>query len=230
MREFWPYLQAIGKQGAMTVTGVTVTLFGVGWSIATWINPKLQGPEFKPWMLVAAGLVLLFFSTFFAWRAEHLRAEGLRRDLDRAPQPRILAKYDGNLLGDTSTQPLVVALENIGETHALMVQARSLDFDGQIVEFSRARLMRAGETTHVKTTVTNSDGSRPLEDHHNTLGCVLATKRGDLLVRQRTWPLVVDYTDSQGVKYQSDHVIQLDVDSWTAAILPSTLGVKVEQL
>jgi hypothetical protein len=73
MFEFWLYLKAICRHGAMTVAGVIVTIGGLAWEIATWVNPKIQGPEFRPWMLVAVGAALLFLSTFLTWRDEYRR-------------------------------------------------------------------------------------------------------------------------------------------------------------
>lgn len=108
-----------------TLTGVLLALGGLAFSIAQWIEPTLQGPSFRPWMLWAPGLGLLFYSCFAAWRDEH----SVRVDLEtkaKNTRPDFTSFINWMVFEDPidgfCTTYLLVNVKNIGGQASILDQ------------------------------------------------------------------------------------------------------------
>src|SRR5436190_20045572 len=70
---FGSFIRAVSHHWFEVVIGVLFSIGGLLLQLFFWANPNVNVP-FQPWMLWLPGIVLLFFSSFSAWRDEHLKA------------------------------------------------------------------------------------------------------------------------------------------------------------
>lgn len=93
MNEFKQFLRAVWNHGEETVAGVLVTVSGLVWQLMTWVNPELQAPAFRPWMMWLIGLTLVFVVTSKVWSDEHRAVTLLKARLQ--PKAMLCHQFEG---------------------------------------------------------------------------------------------------------------------------------------
>jgi hypothetical protein len=98
--DLWDFILAVFQQLLVALTGTLLSVIGLVWELVAWAR-KLETPKFKPRLLWAPGLFLLFVASFMAWRLQHGELTHFRRQRDAqslyvecsrtfAPQPATL--------------------------------------------------------------------------------------------------------------------------------------------